>query len=196
MSSRRKFGKENVKMQDNYNNPVEDNNDALYPENVNNDLQGDRDGTEESVSDNSCIDEPSINSKDKATKSETEEAQTEIDYSVIAAEDLSEIKKLFPEFSELRDIRELTNATRFAELRDAGLSVSEALAATNMDRMISSLAKRIARQDTKSHLRSAVPSASALQKNRMSAEELHSARELFGSLSDRELENLYKRATS
>ncbi len=184
-------------MQDNYDtNPAEDSKHALYLENVNNDLQSNQDGAEESLSDSSGMTEPSSNSEGKAVEAETEEEKTEIDYSVIAAEDLSEIKKLFPEFSELQDIRELDNAVRFAELRDAGLSVSEALAATNMDRVISSLAKRITRQDTKSHLRSAVPSASALQKNRMSAEELHSARELFGSLSDRELESLYKRATS
>ena len=65
-----------------------------------------------------------------------------------------------------------------------------------MDKIVTSLAKRMTRTDGKSHLISAVPTASAIQKNRMSAEELHSARELFGSLSDRELERLYKRATS
>lgn len=183
-------------MQDNYDtNPDQDSKDALYPENVNNTSQNSRDSAEDAVSDS--VPEQSIVSDDEGAQTEhAEEKDTEIDYSVIAAEDLAEIKKLFPEFSDLQDIRELNNAVRFAQLRDAGLSVSEALAATNMDRMISSLAKRMSRQDTKSHLRSAVPSASALQKNRMSAEELHSARELFGSLSDRELERLYKRATS
>jgi len=186
------LGKEKIKMQDSYETIPAQESDAIpCSEEVNNSLQN---GVEESRSEGSAAPE---NDEEEAISEQTEnKSDEETDYSRIAAEDLAEIKRLFPEFSSLESLRDLDNAVRFAELRDAGLSVSEALAATNMDRMITSIAQRVARSDGKSHLRSAVPNASAVQKNRMSAEELHSARELFGSLSDRELERLYKRATS
>ena len=172
-------------MQDSYDNiPAQDSEGSSSPGEVNNSLQNEETNLEEVSAD--------LKSENEAESGNEQEK----DYSRIAAEDLAEIKRLFPEFSELEDLRQLNNASRFGELRDAGLSVGEALAATNMDRMMSSLAKRMARSDGKSHLRSAVPAASAVEKSRMSAEELLSARELFGSLSDRELERLYKRATS
>ena len=180
-------------MQDNYENEsVQDSEAASYPEEVNNSLQN---PTKDTSLENSAASEPSSEYEDERADNENSDAE-EKDYSRIAEADLAEIKRLFPEFSELEDLRQLSNASRFGELRDAGLSVSEALAATNMDRMVASLAKRIARPDGKSHLRSAVPLSSATQKSRMSAEELHSARELFGNLNDRELERLYKRATT
>ena len=183
-------------MQDSYDTiPAQDSEDSSYPK-VNESLQKDAENTALENSITSDSNGPKSESEDTGIEEIEVGKGEEIDYSRIAAEDLSEIKRLFPEFSDLEDIRQLNNATRFGELRDAGLSVSEALAATNMDRMMTSLAQKIARSDGKSHLRSAVPVASSVHKNRMSAEELHSARELFGSLSDRELEHLYKRATS
>lgn len=117
------------------------------------------------------------------------------DYERLAKEDLLEIKRLFPNLSSLSDIRELDNVTRFGELRDSGLSVKEAFIATNFNRILSSLAEKAARSDGKSHLRSAIPSVSAPPANSMSAEQLHSARELFGNLTDKEIENLYKRVS-
>ena len=184
-------------MQDSYETiPAQEGEELRYSEEANNSLQTHpkEDGSEDSAASSHL--NASEEANEEAESEQTGNEQEEIDYSRIAAEDLAEIKRLFPEFSALDDIRQLNNAVRFAELRDAGLSVAEALAATNMDRMMTSLAQRISRSDGKSHLRSAVPTASAVRNDRMSAEELHSARELFGSLSDRELERLYKRATS
>ena len=131
-------------------------------------------------------------------ENEPKEIQTDAespDYERLAKEDLLEIKRLFPNLSQLSDIRELDNVARFGELRDSGLSVKEAFIATNFDRILSSLAEKAARSDGKSHLRSAIPSVSARPVNSMSAEQLHSARELFGNLTDKEIENLYKRVS-
>lgn len=117
------------------------------------------------------------------------------DYESLAKEDLNEIKRLFPNLSELSDIRELDNLSRFGELRDSGLSVKEAFMATNYNRLLASLAEKAARSDGKSHLRSAVPTVSAPPAASMNAEELRSAREIFGNLTDKEIENLYKRVS-
>ena len=117
------------------------------------------------------------------------------DYESLAKEDLNEIKRLFPNLSELCDIRELDNVARFGELRDSGLSVKEAFIATNFERLLTSLTEKAARSDGKSHLRSAVPTVSAPPAASMSAEQLRSAREIFGNLTDKEIESLYKRVS-
>ncbi len=132
-----------------------------------------------------------------------EKSQTEIsleeeespDYESLAKEDLNEIKRLFPDLAGLCDIRELDNVARFGELRDSGLSVKEAFMATNYNRLLASLAEKAARSDGKSHLRSAIPTVSAPPSESMSAEQLRSAREIFGNLTDKQIENLYKRVT-
>ncbi len=137
-------------------------------------------------------------SKEAENEDEKEEPneQSDIespDYAQIAKEDLSEIKRLFPNLSDISDIRQLDNASRFGELRDSGLSVEEALMATNFTRLLTSVAEKTARYNEKSHLRSAVPTASAPSGISMSADELRSAREIFSNLSDREIEKLYKK---
>ena len=111
--------------------------------------------------------------------------QSEEDYSRIAEEDLKLLRRDFPELSGIESITELPNPLRYAALRDLGLTASEAYLAT---------APRI-RSNGKAHLKSAVPTAAAPAALSMSQSELHSARELFGNLSDRELQRLYKKVT-
>ncbi len=117
----------------------------------------------------------------------TEEAPP--DYGARAALDLSEIRQAFPELRHLKSLTELSSLTRYAELREAGLSAVEAAAATQYERL------RRPREDTRAHLSSSVPRHTSPAGSRISIGELTAARDLFPSLSDREIEALYKRAS-
>lgn len=110
-----------------------------------------------------------------------------VDYAAIAARDLGEIKRLAPALAGLSHLAELPNALRYAALRDAGLSVEEALHAA----CHAYLAPRAA--DNRAHLRSAVPIGAAGTPSRMTAAEMREARELFGDLTEGEIERLYAR---
>lgn len=107
------------------------------------------------------------------------------DYEAIIASDVSELSSEFPELKGLKDITELNNPLRYAALRDLGLSPREAYLAT---------AKRPA-QDTRAHLRSAHGRSAVTSVGMMSQEELSAARDLFPSLSDSQLQKLYKKVT-
>lgn len=110
-----------------------------------------------------------------------------VDYAALAASDLSEIKRLAPALAGLSHLAELPNALRYAALRDAGLSVEEALHAA----CHAYLAPRAV--DNRAHLRSAVPIGAAGTPSRMTAAEMREARELFGDLTEGEIERLYAR---
>ena len=110
-----------------------------------------------------------------------------VDYAALAARDLGEIKRLAPALAGLSPLAELPNALRYAALRDAGLSVEEALHAA----CHAYLAPRAA--DNRAHLRSAVPIGAAGTPSRMTAAEMREARELFGDLTEGEIERLYAR---
>ncbi len=111
------------------------------------------------------------------------------DYGARAAQDLSEIRQVFPELRHLKSLTELSSLARYAELREAGLSAVEAAAATQYERL------RRPREDTRAHLSSSVPRHTSPAGSRISIGELSAARDLFPSLSDREIEALYKRAS-
>ncbi len=112
------------------------------------------------------------------------------DYGARAASDLSEIQQAFPELRHLKSLTELHSLARYGELREAGLSAVEAAAATQYERL------RRPREDTRAHLSSSVPLHTAPAGSRISIGELTAARDLFPSLSDREIEALYKRASA
>ena len=111
---------------------------------------------------------------------------TFVDYDEIARADLEELKASFPELSEISSISMIENPLRYAALRDLGLSAKEAYLATNAHRV---------KYDNRSHLSSAVPGGAASPKSTMTVAELDAARELFGQLSDREIQKLYKKVT-
>ncbi len=106
------------------------------------------------------------------------------DYAAMAAEDLLEVRRLCPEFRELESLAELPSASRFGELRELGLSVSEALGALGLSGD---------RHDTRSHLRASVPKRLGDAGVRMMPSELEGARRLFPKLSEREITRLYRR---
>ena len=114
-----------------------------------------------------------------------EAAEPEQNYEEIARRDVSELHEIFPELFMLTSITQLENPMRYAALRDLGLSPKEAYLATTTRPHI--------RYDGKSHMRGSVPIGAFGQSASMSAGELAGARELFGDLSDSEIQKLYKR---
>lgn len=107
-----------------------------------------------------------------------------VDYEAIISAELASLTREFPEMRGITSITELDNPIRYAELRDLGLSPKEAYLATSGNRR---------RADNRRHLFSAVPAGSGAPNVGMSRAELESARELFPSLGDGELMNLYKK---
>ena len=105
-----------------------------------------------------------------------------------AAEDLAEIHRLVPALEGVKHLAELPNAVRYAALRDAGLSVEEALWAA-----CHAVVAGRAPYDNRSHLRSSVPRGAAGNPAAMTASEMQAAKDLFGDLSEAEIERLYLR---
>lgn len=121
------------------------------------------------------------------TASENADGDGVTDYAALAAEDLRRIKRMAPSLAGLTHLAELPNALRYAALRDAGLSVEEALYAACHAFVTPQAA------DNRAHLRSAVPIGAAGTPSRMTAAEMREARELFGDLTEGEIERLYAR---
>lgn len=116
-----------------------------------------------------------------------EEGDGEItDYGAVERADLIELKREFPELSSLGRIIDLSNPLRYAQLRDLGLSAKEAYLASSGTRH---------RASGKGHLTGAVPGGAKVADSAMSPSELKGARELFGNLTDEELQRLYRRVT-
>lgn len=100
--------------------------------------------------------------------------------------DLEELKREFSELSGAESITELKNPVRYAALRELGLSAKEAYLATT---------PRPATPDTKSHLRSSVPSSVKSPYGAMTRREMRQARDLFGDMNDAEIQTLYQKVT-
>ena len=127
--------------------------------------------------------DPREDSADSGTNEENrDEAEDVTDYAALAMRDLAELAEIFPEVRSKRSITELSNPLRYAALRDLGLTPKEAYLATEE--------RRIA--DNRAHLTSKVPS-SARAGAALSGRELDMARELFSSLTEREIQRLYKK---
>jgi hypothetical protein len=111
---------------------------------------------------------------------------TPVDYARQAAEDLAEIKRLDPAYAPAAHLAELPFAKRFAQLRDLGLSVAEALAAAR---------PRFARTDGRAHLTPLAPRGVGTPGGTLDRERMKEARMLFGDLSDAEINALYRRVS-
>lgn len=106
------------------------------------------------------------------------------DYAAMAKEDLAEIKRIRPSLAAATHLSDLPFARRFAEMREMGLSVKEALAAADPDAVLF---------DGKAHLRPAVSRTASARTDGISDADLKEARAIFGDLSDREIRDLYRR---
>lgn len=108
------------------------------------------------------------------------------DYAAMAAADLAEIKRLDPAYAPATHLGELPFARRFAELRDKGLSVEEALAAA---------VPRFSRHDSRAHLQAVSIRGAKAPAGTLSREEMKEARALFSGLSEEEIHTLYRRVS-
>ena len=109
--------------------------------------------------------------------------------------DFAEIQREFPETRNLKSLREIENLAKFGRFRDLGLSPKEAYAAANPDGVRKSVAAATKQQslnETKAHLKSAVPAGSKDDGIAISKKELIEWRDLFPNLSDKEISKLYK----
>ena len=118
---------------------------------------------------------------------EVDTSQDEIDYEALVEEDLRSLREEFPEMRDAESIISLKNPLRYAALRDLGLTPREAYLATEGRRRAA---------DSRSHLSSAIPRATAAPGCGMSRSELERARELFPGLGDKELMGLYKKVSA
>ena len=109
--------------------------------------------------------------------------------------DFAEIQREFPETRGLKSLREIENLSKFGRFRDLGLSPKEAYAAANPDGVRKSVAAATKQQslnETKAHLKSAVPAGSKDDGIAISKKELREWRDLFPNLSDKEISRLYR----
>lgn len=118
---------------------------------------------------------------------EYEEHSEDVDYGNLIEEDLRALRKAFPELRDIEDITELENATRYGALRDLGLTPEEAYRATSKS--------RIAKMDTRAHLKSSAPRHALSPNAAMSYRDMEIARSLFSDMSDSEIQRLYKKVT-
>lgn len=111
-----------------------------------------------------------------------------VDYEALAAADLAQIRDMFPSMRSFEHLSEIPNAHRYAKLRDAGLTVEEAFWAA----CHASVARHVT-YDNRSHLRSSVPRGASGNPTMMTASEMAAAKELFGDLTESEIQILYNK---
>lgn len=112
------------------------------------------------------------------------------EYERRAESDLAEIKRMYPQFAYISHLSQIENAPRFAQLREMGLSIREAFLATNSG----NVGGGDGGYDNRSHLYSAVPRSGRDSLPHMTRSEMEAAKEIFGNLSEREIQLLWKRA--
>jgi hypothetical protein len=109
--------------------------------------------------------------------------------------DFAEIQREFPETRGLKSLREIENLAKFGRFRDLGLSPKEAYAAANPDsvrRSVAAATKQQSLNETKAHLKSAVPAGSKDDGIAISKKELREWRDIFPNLTDKEISMLYR----
>ena len=110
--------------------------------------------------------------------------------------DLLEVQAAYPETKNLTSIEQIENFVKFGMLRDKGLSPKEAYAAANADSIRKNVANAVKQQslnETKNHLKSAVPKGSKDNSITMPKKEFESWKDLFPHLSNKEIVALYKK---
>ncbi len=130
--------------------------------------------------------------EEEATAEEAGESEAygEDAYAALAAADLAALRASAPSLALPGDLRELSDPGRYGALREAGLSPLEAYLATEGQRLL-------ARQkDSRAHLAPSVTRTAARGGGRIATGDLLAARDLFPSLSDGEIEALWRRAKS
>lgn len=111
-------------------------------------------------------------------------------------DDLAAIHSAYPETRKYASVMEFPNFKRFAELRDSGNTPTEAFDAAHPQAIRESAANATRQQslnNTKNHLKSAVPKGSKDNSVTMTKKDLLECREIFPDLSDKEILALYRK---
>ena len=117
---------------------------------------------------------------------EAERAQDEVDYAAVLGADIEELKATFPELGSMKNIDELADPVRFGALRDLGLTAKEAYLASGGKKRS---------YDNRTHLVSSVPGGARSAADGISRADLDMARDIFGSMSESEIQRLYRKVT-
>ncbi len=117
----------------------------------------------------------------------------------IFAADLAELHANYPETRKYKHVREMPVKILhdFAKARNAGFTAKKAYAAAIADENGNTGATAVEKQaqhDSKAHLKSSVPKSSKDTGVKMTRSELAEYREYFPELSDKEINDLYKKA--
>ena len=113
--------------------------------------------------------------------------RTDTYYRELAESDLAEIRESGAGIRTPGSLSELRDPYRYGELRAAGLSPLEAYLATEGRELL------LPTRDGRAHLAPSIGRAAVGAGGRMATGDLLSARELFPSLSDSEIESLWRR---
>lgn len=116
---------------------------------------------------------------------DTQDSEDGVNYEELMRRDLEQLKGEFPELEGTESIAQIKNPLRYGALRDLGLSPTEAYLACR---------GKVAARDNRAHLHHSVPRFAKAPIG-MSRTELERARELFGGMSDAEIQSLYRRVT-
>ena len=140
----------------------------------------------EAPEENEERDFPAASDEEGEPDAEPTPKEEAVDYARLAALDLAEIKRLDPAYAPAKHLGELPFARRFAELRDLGLSVKEALAAA---------APRFTQTDGRAHLRAVAPRGARAPEGVLDRDRMREAKLLFSGLSEGEINALYRRVS-
>lgn len=144
--------------------------------------------TEETEKTEAPIAEPTDGTEAEETDAPEHEAEEkgEIDYAKRLDEDLAQIREQFPSLHGIRDVTDLKDPLRFGALRDLGLTAKEAYLASGGKKRS---------YDNRTHLISSVPGGARSAVDGISRVELDMARDIFGSMSEGEIQKLYRKVT-
>lgn len=139
--------------------------------------------------------------QDSANLAQQKEAEKRQAYEQLAANDLSELKKSFPDLLKKGKINDcfddFDDFVEFGRLRDAGVSPKRAYLAVNGDKVRNQqaiAAQRKAASDGKKHITSVAPKKASDDNVVMPKETLREWRDLFPGKTDKEIRALYKQS--
>lgn len=140
--------------------------------------------------------------KSKREAEETQRAKELLQrqkFEELAANDLAELKKSFPDLLDKGHIKDCFNSfedfVQFGRFRDAGIKAKEAYIAVNSDKVLTAqqkAAQQKAASDGKRHITSVAPKAANAESVVMPKETLKEWRDMFPNLTDKEIRKLYK----
>ena len=140
--------------------------------------------------------------REKDEQAEIEKAKQELArqrFEQLAANDLAEIKKSFPDLLKVDNIRKLFNTkddfVKFGRLRDSGIDPKTAYMAVNGEQVRTAQAQAAQKKvagNGKGHITSVAPKKASDNSVYMPKETLKEWRDTFPNLSDKEIHALYK----